>query len=216
VQETRGWNEGTQATFSQRKKESSHDYRYFPDPDLPKLKLSEIDEVRNITLPELPWQKRARLAELGFLQAQDIEQLVADVELSKLFAQMEERLQKPELIKIAANFILNDIAGQRKKDATWLPAPELLVQVVKKYAAGDIASPQAKSSLLSGVLVEAASADALPALVQKVIDANSSVVAEYKAGKTSTLQFLVGQGMKESKGSANPAALAEEFKKLIG
>lgn len=215
VQETRGWNENTQATFSQRKKESSHDYRYFPDPDLPKLRLSEIPEFKDFTLPELPWQKRARLAELGFLQTQDIEQLVSDVVLSGLFAEMEIKFVKQELLKVAANFILNDIAGQRKKDPEWLPSTELLAQVVEQYAAGKIASPQAKSSLLGGVLVEAASGDALPALVQKVINTNPAVVAEYKAGKTATLQFLVGQGMKESRGSANPAALAEEFIKLL-
>jgi len=215
VQETRGWNENTQATFSQRKKESSHDYRYFPDPDLPKLTLSEIAEFKDFALPELPWQKRARLAELGLLQVQDIEQLVGDAELSAFFSEMETKLAKPERIKIAANFILNDIAGQRKKDATWLPSAGLFAEVVELYAAGKIASPQAKNSLLSGVLVEAAGDDTLPALVQKIIDANPSVAADYKAGKAAVLQFLVGQGMKESKGSANPAALAEQFKKLL-
>ena len=68
VQETRGWDEGGQKTFSQRKKESAHDYRYFPDPDLPKLKISEIPEFSNknlqATMPELPWERRARLASM--------------------------------------------------------------------------------------------------------------------------------------------------------
>ena len=219
VQETRGWNEGTQKTFSQRKKESSHDYRYFPDPDLPKLRLSEIPEFSTTelskTLPELPWQKRERLLGLGTLQMQDIEQLVGDAELSKLFGEMEEKLKKPELIKIAANFILNDIAGQRKKDPTWLPASALLQEVVEKYADGTLASPQAKASLLAGHVVETTSDDTLPALVQKIIAAHPSVVEDYKAGKTASLQFLVGQGMKESRGSANPSVLMEEFKKVL-
>lgn len=219
TQETRGWNENTQSTFSQRKKESSHDYRYFPDPDLPKLRLSEISEFSietlRASLPELPKEKRERLASLGFLQAQDIEQLIGDAELSALFVELETTLQKPELIKIAANFILNDVAGQRKKDTTWLPKAELLTEVVRKYAAGEIASPQAKSSILSGVIVEATSNDALPALVQKIVAAQPVAVAEYKAGKEASLQFLVGQGMKESRGSANPSALLEEFKKAL-
>lgn len=219
-QETRGWNENTQSTFSQRKKESSHDYRYFPDPDLPKLRLSEISELTSealrASLPELPWQKRERLASLGFLQAQDIEQLIGDTELSALFATMETLLQKSELIKIAANFILNDIAGQRKKDSIW-PVPEaaFLAEIVKKYADGAIASPQAKQAIITGKLVTAIDNAALPALVQKIIDANPAVVADYKGGKAASLQFLIGQGMKESKGSANPAVLAEEFKKLL-
>jgi aspartyl-tRNA(Asn)/glutamyl-tRNA(Gln) amidotransferase subunit B len=219
VQETRGWDEQGQKTFSQRKKESSHDYRYFPDPDLPKLRLSEIGEFSGPeltkTLPELPWDKRERLAGLGFLQHQDIEQLVGDAELSALFAEMEQMLGKPELVKIAANFLLNDIAGQRKKDPFWLPQPMLLKEVVEAYAAGTLASPQAKASILSGALVTTAGADIVPALVQSILAAHPSVAAEYKAGKESVLQFLVGQGMRESKGSANPGALAEEFKKAL-
>src|SRR3989339_2171570 len=138
VQETRGWNENTQSTSSQRKKESSHDYRYFPDPDLPKLRLSEISELSAETLraslPEIPSQKRERLASLGFLQVQDIEQLVGDERLTALFGEMEKTLDKPELIKIAANFILNDIAGQLKKDSSWsIPEAVFLSEVVQKY-----------------------------------------------------------------------------------
>ena len=219
VQETRGWDETKQVTFSQRKKESSHDYRYFPDPDLPKLVLSDIAEfsAENLKkeLPELPWQKRERLAKLGFLQAQDIEQLVDDVELSQLFAQMESKLKDPEQVKIAANFILNDIAGERKKNPTWLPSADHLVKVVESFYKKEIASPQAKSSILSGVMAQAADPTLLPAIAQKVIDANPAVVADYKAGKEAAMQFLVGQGMKESKGSANPAALRAAIQKIL-
>ncbi len=220
VQETRGWNENTQSTFSQRKKESSHDYRYFPDPDLPKLRLSEISEFSadalRASLPELPFEKRERLAALGFLQSQDIEQLVGDEKLAALFGEMETTLKSPELIKSAANFILNDIAGQLKKDPQWsIPAAAFLTDVVKKYAEGTMASPQAKQAILTGTIVAAIDNAALPALVQKIIDAHPAVAADYKAGKAASLQFLVGQGMKESKGSANPTALAEEFKKAL-
>lgn len=219
TQETRGWDEAKQVTFSQRKKESSHDYRYFPDPDLPKLVLSEIPEFSSENLkkelPELPWEKRARLAKLGFLQEQDIEQLVEDVELSRLFAQVEQKVSDKEQIKIAANFILNDIAGERKKNPSWLPAVDHLVKVVESFYKKEIASPQAKSSILTGVMTEAVSNDALPAIAQKVIDANPTVVADYKAGKEAAMQFLVGQGMKESKGSANPAALRLAIQKIL-
>jgi len=219
VQETRGWDEAKQQTFSQRKKESSHDYRYFPDPDLPKLVLKEIAEFseENLTkeLPELPWQKRNRLAKLGYLQAQDIEQLINDVELSQLFADMEKKLSSPELVKVAANFILNDIAGQRKKDPTWLPSTDLLVEVVQKFSEGVLASPQAKTSILSGKVTEVADASMLPAIAQKVVDANPGPAADFKAGKDVAMQYLVGQGMKESKGSANPAQLREAIVKLL-
>jgi aspartyl-tRNA(Asn)/glutamyl-tRNA(Gln) amidotransferase subunit B len=78
-----------------------------------------------------------------------------------------------------------------------------------------MASPQAKQAILTGKIVVAIDNAALPALVQKIIEAHQTVAADYKAGKAASLQFLVGQGMKESKGSANPAALAEEFKKAL-
>jgi aspartyl-tRNA(Asn)/glutamyl-tRNA(Gln) amidotransferase subunit B len=220
VQETRGWDEIANQTFSQRKKESSHDYRYFPDPDLPKLVLSEIPEFASeklvAELPELPWHKRERLQTLGFLQPQDIEQLVGDIDLATLFAQMEQELQSPELIKIAANFMLNDIVGQKKKDPAWtLPTVAHLADVVRKFHSGEFASPQAKSSILSGTMAEVGNAQDVPLVAQKVIDANPTVVADYKAGKEAALQFLVGQGMKESKGSANPAALREVLVSLL-
>ncbi len=219
VQETRGWDEEKQVTFAQRKKESSHDYRYFPDPDLPKLKISEIPEfslnVLTRELPELPWQKRERLQKLGFLQDQDIEQLVVDADLAQLFDQGAKKLNKPESLKILANFILNDIAGERKKNINWLPNAQLLIDVVEGYQTKKLASPQAKSSILSGTIVEIVDATSLPDIAKKIIDANPQSVADYKAGKEAALQFLVGQGMKESKGSANPEALREAIQKIL-
>lgn len=216
VQETRGWDEAKQTTFSQRKKESSHDYRYFPDPDLPKLVLSEVSEFSTGALtkelPELPWQKRERLQKLGYLQAQDIEQLVGNFELSSLLSKVEQILAEPALIKTAANFILNDIVGQKKKDPMWqLPDPAFLSEVVRTYHEGKIASPQAKQAILTGAIIAPADDSTLPTLVEKIIAANPNVVSDYKAGKEAALQFLVGQGMKESKGSANPSVLRERI-----
>ncbi|MES2203403.1 MAG: Asp-tRNA(Asn)/Glu-tRNA(Gln) amidotransferase subunit GatB [Patescibacteria group bacterium] len=210
-QETRGWDEIKQVTFSQRKKESSHDYRYFPDPDLPKLTLSDIAEFTHMPLPELPAQKRTRLAALG-LQAQDVEQLVGDEELSVFFDTAAERLGSSELTKTAANLILNFVAGIRKDKSTWLPDLNVFVQVIKN----NLPAPQAKSSILSGVMVAVTDAGELPSIAQKVVDANPSVVADYKAGKQAVLQYLVGQGMKESRGSANPEALRKALLDILG
>ncbi len=209
-QETRGWDEIKGVTFSQRKKESSHDYRYFPDPDIPSLRLGEISKFRNFDMPELPWERRARLQKLGFLQCQDIDQLVGDFELSDFFTQVEIKLKSPELLKIAANYILNDVAGVRKNNPNWLPDLTIFIKALS------LPSPQAKSSIASGVLVRVVEDSALPDIVQKVIDANPKVVADYKAGKVSVLQFLVGQGMKASYGSANPQALREAIQKILG
>lgn len=221
LQETRGWDEGKQATFSQRKKESSHDYRYFPDPDLPSLLLSEIPEFSKERLekelPELPWQKRQRLQGLGFLQNQDVEQLMSDFVLAQFFDQVAKKLQKAELVKIAANFILNDIAGERKKNPAWsLPTEKHFIAVVESYHNGSLPSPQAKSSIIQGTMAEVADAGSLASLVAKIIDTNPQVVKDFKTGKKAALQFLIGQGMKESKGSANPEALQKEILKILG
>jgi len=90
-----------------------------------------------------------------------------------------------------------------------LPHIELFIDVVQKNASGELPAPQAKASLISGTIAGVTDASELPKIAQQVIDANPAVVAEYKAGKEAALQFLVGQGMKISKGSANPAALRE-------
>ena len=189
VQETRGWDEEKGSTFSQRKKESSHDYRYFPEPDLPELRISEIPEFSEkklrAALPELPWEKRERLRSLGFLQQQDIEQLMGDADLSGLFGETESILAEPALVKIAANFILNDIVGQRKKDPSWpLPQAAYLAEVVRNYQKGILASPQAKQAIVSGSMVATVDERELPAVAQRIVNAHPSVVAEYKAGKT--------------------------------
>jgi aspartyl-tRNA(Asn)/glutamyl-tRNA(Gln) amidotransferase subunit B len=216
VQETRGWDENKQETFSQRKKESSHDYRYFPDPDLPPLMLGGVpglsQQALERELPELPWAKRERYARLGFLQAQDIEQLVEDAELADFFDSAAKRLGAPGPVKAAANLLLNFVAGIRKDKPAWLPDAEVFVAVIEK----NLPAPQAKSSLLGGTVAAVADARALPAIAQKVIEANPGVVADYKAGKTAALQFLVGQGMKESRGSADPQALRGAIQKILG
>ena len=209
VQETRGWDEIKGVTFSQRKKESSHDYRYFPDPDLPSLRLGEISTFRDFEMPELPWQQRERLRALGFLQEQDIEQLLGDTQLAGFFAEVTGRVESPALKKSAANYLLNDVAGVRKEKPDWLPDIEVFIKALA------LPSPQAKSSIASGVLVQVVDDSALPTIAQQVIDANPKVVAEYKAGKGAALQFLVGQGMKVSKGRSNPQALREAIQKIL-
>lgn len=210
AQETRGWDEIKGVTFSQRKKESSHDYRYFPDPDLPSLRLNEISIFKDLKLPELPWQQRERLRALGFLQEQDIEQLVVDTELAGFFNQAIGQLGSTELKKSAANYILNDVAGVRKNNPGWLPDIAVFIKAL------NLPSPQAKSSIASGVLAQVIDDSALPELVRKVIDANPAAVADYKAGKGAALQFLIGQGMRESKGRSNPQALTEAIQKILG
>lgn len=221
VQETRGWDEAKGVTFSQRLKESSHDYRYFPDPDLPKLRLSLVKEFTKdaivASLPELPSEKRERFQKLGYLQPQDIEQLMHDATLSALFAEVSDELKDPELIKIATNFILNDIAGERKKNPTWqILTSQHLATVVRKYHAKELASPQAKNSILTGTLVAMSDTSSLKGLVQDVIAAQPDAANEVRKGKMEALNYLVGQGMRVSKGSANPQELERMIREELG
>lgn len=214
TQETRGWDDAKGQTFSQRKKESSHDYRYFPDPDLPPFRISQVEEFKNLaeTLPELPWQKRARLSSFGFLQKQDIEQLVNDSELTGLFSEVEKILNKPDLIKTAANLILNFIVGERRNRPGWpLPTASFLAQAVQS----GLAMPQIKNMLVTGLTVVTGEAE-MSQIVAEVIVANPKVVADYKAGQSNALQFLIGQGMKLSKGAANPEILRARLIKHLG
>ena len=115
-QETRGWDDTTQKTFSQRKKEFSHDYRYFPDPDLPYLRIGEISEFSEENLkkelPELPWQRRERYMELG-LKKDDADMFVRDSVYGDFFDEICKGLSS-EGISLAANYIANDLAGQGK------------------------------------------------------------------------------------------------------
>ena len=217
IQETRGWDENQGLTFSQRQKESAHDYRYFPEPDLPPIKIEEFPEFNNLaaTIPELPWQKRERWTRLG-IPAQDAEQYLADRELARFFDLVAVELKESDLIKIASNFITNDIAGERRKNPDWsLPKPDYFATIIRRYQAGELASPQAKNSILNGVMTSVVSADSLPELVTKIIAENPKVVADFKAGKSAALQYLIGQGMKESKGGANPKILETLFKKSL-
>src|SRR3989339_416412 len=256
AQETRGWDESTGKTFSQRKKENANDYRYFPDPDLPKMKISEIPEFQNLkaTLPELPWERRAYLSkEFGFQDAV-VEMYVSDREFGAFFdAIVAESKGDKELIKLSSNYISSDLASLRKnigvtahgrksdvhpgyaeaiKHGMAGPAmlkPSNFISLMRMVQSGDLSSRGAKDTLAimfkeggepkdiaeKNGLIQKSDAGALEAVAKEIIAANATVAEEYKAGKTALLQFFVGQGMKATKGSANPKMLGDIFSKLL-
>jgi len=235
VQETRGWDEAKQKTFSQRKKETSDDYRYFPDPDLPKIKISEItefaDEKLLATLPELPWQKRKTFLDLE-LKADQADFLVSNVNFSNFFDEVRTDLKNDlEKVKTAANYITSDIVSLYRNDENILEkvSAKNIVDIVSMLAENKISSRGAKDILAELAikseevekiasekgLLQQSDAGALTEIVKKIIADNQKVADEYKAGKEASLQFLVGQGMKETRGSANPKMLADLFKKEL-
>ena len=229
VQETRGWNEATQETFHQRFKEGSADYRYFPEPDLPKLFLSEIPdfspEMIRASLPELPWERRARYAETYALKESDATYLGATQERAVFFDAVATALENnPELVLRAANYIVSDLAGiyaKRGTEAYETLDPAAFAALIKMTVAGDLSSRGAKDTLTILVesggtpeeiarahgLMQVHDTDALRSAIRGVLAEETKAVEEYRAGKEAALQFLIGKSMKATKGAGNPSTL---------
>ncbi len=231
-QETRGWDEQKQATFSQRKKENSNDYRYFPDPDLAKMHIHEMFDLVKIKseLPELPWEKRNRYANKFGIKAEDIESYVTDKVLGEFFEAVAKKLDNKDMIKIASNYITSDMLGLIAKDNTLqFPSVENFAKLITMNNSGDLNSRGVKDILAMIVakdedpeiianrdgLIQKNDPELLKTIAQKVIDANLDKVTEYKSGKEALLMFFVGQVMKETKGSGNPQMIQDILKELM-
>jgi aspartyl-tRNA(Asn)/glutamyl-tRNA(Gln) amidotransferase subunit B len=236
VQETRGWDENKEITFSQRVKEDSHDYRYFPDPDLPKLFVSEIPDFDRqklqSELPELPEEKRARLREEYGLKEGDIEILVRDRELGEYFERAAKNLSKDEAV-LLANYLISDLSKILKESSKEISEtsilPEAFAELIRMAERGEVSSRGAKDILkiLSSEggepravaefnnLFQKSDEEELKKIVDRVILENDKAVEEYKKGNTASIQFLIGQSMKLSKGSGNPKILKEIFEKIL-
>ncbi len=243
MQQTLGWDEGKQATFPQRIKEGSADYRYFPDPDLPSLKLSELTDLSPEALkegmPELPEARRARYLSLG-LKSDDADMFVREVAVGGF---MDSLLQlykgNTEGAKSSANYLANDLMkitrDTRKPDAEIIAeipvSVENFKQIIDMVLESKISSRIAKDMLLvyangesaspieyakKNNLITAENGADTEVLITKIVSENPSVVTDYKNGKTASLEYLVGQCMKALRGAANPVALREEIKKRIG
>ncbi|XKT74473.1 MAG: Asp-tRNA(Asn)/Glu-tRNA(Gln) amidotransferase subunit GatB [Patescibacteria group bacterium UBA2163] len=234
VQETRGWDENSQSTFSQRMKEESHDYRYFPDPDLPKLKLSDIPEFNIDTLkadlPELPWEKRERYTALG-VKEDDAVTLTLDRTFGAFFdAEVLARTDDVQKIKTATNYLLSDVRGSGMADALHNLEGGAFMELIDLVAENSVSSRGAKDILTEMLekggraksiaearnLMQVHDTEALRGYAQTVIKENPEVAEELKQGKESVIQFLIGQGMKVSKGAANPKELATLIKEELG
>jgi aspartyl-tRNA(Asn)/glutamyl-tRNA(Gln) amidotransferase subunit B len=234
VQETRGWDENKEETFSQRAKEDSHDYRYFPDPDLPKLFISEIEEFSNKELkkdlPELPDEKRNRLKSEYGIKDEDIEIYVRSSEWGRYFEEtIKDSKSKGEVSQLVSNYITSDLVNllkDRRQDPfdTKL-SPSGFRELIEMTLKGELSSRGVKDLLKilisdGGIPKDVASAQGLiqkndteeiKNIVLEVIRNNEKVSSEYKNGNQNSLQYLIGQGMKASKGSANPQLLKEAF-----
>ncbi|MBI4136057.1 MAG: Asp-tRNA(Asn)/Glu-tRNA(Gln) amidotransferase subunit GatB [Candidatus Vogelbacteria bacterium] len=226
IQETRGWDEFKGVTFSQREKESAHDYRYFPDPDLPPLQISQVPEFQNLaaTIPELPWQKRERYEREFGLKKSDIEIIISDRRYYFFFDEVLKHLSNLELAGLAANYLLSDLSNFSD---SW-PSADRFAELIAMVGANEISSRAAKDILATGLktspktavtergLLQQSDETVLRDIVNQVISRNPKVVADYRGGKKASLQFLVGQGMRLSRHSANPKILARLLGEILG
>ena len=233
VQETRLFNPDSGVTRSMRGKEEAHDYRYFPDPDLVPLVISDdwVEDTR-LFLPELPDARRIRyMSELG-LPAQDVEVLTATRELAEYF---EECLAYGCQPKGAANWIMGEVTRGLNDSGQVIaacPVPpkklaDLLALIDKGVISGKIAKTVFDEMWQSGKepariveekgLVQVSDTGAIETIVDEIMAANMGQVEEFRSGKEKVLGFFVGQVMKASKGKANPAVVNEILiKKLKG
>ncbi|WP_336789248.1 Asp-tRNA(Asn)/Glu-tRNA(Gln) amidotransferase subunit GatB [Paenibacillus sp. MMO-177] len=221
VQETRRWDDTQGKTFSMRGKEESHDYRYFPDPDLVRLNISQEwkDRVR-ASIPELPDARKARYTSEYGLPSYDAEVITSSKKLADFF---EESLNYTKDAKAVSNWIMGDLLGYLNANGLELSEVKItgqgLGEMIGLLEKGTISSKIAKTvfkaMLESGKLpqqiveeqglVQISDEGALVAVVDQIIQANPQSVEDFKAGKDKAIGFLVGQIMKETKGKANPA-----------
>ena len=230
AQETRRWDDARGETTLMRIKESAHDYRYFPDPDLLPVRTETLVAEARARQPELPWDKRARfVADFG-VSEYDASVLANDLGLAAYFETAAKGAKKP---KHVANWILNDLQSSLASASLGIREcpvhPEGLDELVNLIDSGAINSRQGKEVFAdmfstgknAAAIVEekglkqVSDTGAIEALADEVIAANPGPVADYKSGKTSAVNFLKGQLMKLSKGKANPAMAGEILEKKL-
>ena len=232
IQETRLWNPDKNKTYSMRSKEGSHDYRYFPEPDIPPMVITEEykEKIRK-KIPELPVQKTERFVKEYSIPEYDAGVLTADKSFADYFEKTAKLSGEP---KQASNWIMGDLsakmnaAGMQKISETKITPENLakMIALIKNATiSGKIAKTVFEEMFASGNdpekivkekgLVQITDTGAIEAAVDAVIAANAKVVEEIKGGKPAGMGFLVGQIMKQTQGKANPQMVNELLKKKL-
>ncbi|HMN00223.1 MAG TPA: Asp-tRNA(Asn)/Glu-tRNA(Gln) amidotransferase subunit GatB [Anaerolineales bacterium] len=233
-QETLGWDEARERTYSQRSKEDAHDYRYFPEPDLPPLKVDAawLERVR-AELPELPRAKMERFAADYKLPVKDAARLVEEKSVADYFEATVSRLPASVPPKTAANWMLGDLFGLMKtrgETADRLKVrPEALARLIELVASGEInqttgrgvlaeMSESGKSAaeiVAAKGLKQVSDAGFIAAIVRQTLEECPDEAASYRSGKEAVLNFLFGQVMKKAAGKANPQAARAELERQL-
>ena len=231
MQATLLWDENRQVAEEMRSKEESHDYRYFPEPDLVNLTISDewIESVRQ-HLPELPDAKVTRFIEQYTIRPYDAQVLTDTLELADYY---EEVMRHTKDGRTAANWVQSELLGVLKtvneSIATFKVRPVMIADVVNKISSGEISGKIAKQ-IFAEMIVSGKGADTIikeqdlaqisdenqiEAAVTKILNDNPDNVSKYKSGKTNVFGFFVGQVMKETKGQANPALVNKLLKEKL-
>ena len=230
-QETRGWDDIKKRTVPQRTKEEAHDYRYFPEPDLPPLDLTKFNlEELKISVPELPVQKRARFEKEYGLLANQTEILIEDRGLAQYFeesaSELRTKLPIPDY-QLLLNYFSSDMRGLMNEQKITVKelniTPENFADLIVLLSKGEISSRLAKDILkemfLTGLdpkqiiqqkgLTQISDDAIIERIIEEITRENPKAVEDYKKGQKNALQFLIGQAMKKLKGRADPKILKE-------
>ncbi|KKP80326.1 MAG: glutaminyl-tRNA synthase (glutamine-hydrolyzing) subunit B [Candidatus Moranbacteria bacterium RIFOXYA12_FULL_35_19] len=245
VQETRGWDANKGETISQRKKESAHDYRYFPEPDIPPFSFDEeyINDLKR-KLPELPAQKEERFRKEYNLPAGDVDVLTNDKDLAEYFEQVVSEIKEKikckeyecvedKAIKLSANYVITELRKymvlENHKIQDLKITPENYAELICIVAGGKINSSAAQAVLAEMYktggdpsqiieeknLAQMDNSEELEKVIDELLAKNEKSVADFKSGKENALKFLIGQTMAMTKGKANPQIVQEIIKKKL-
>jgi aspartyl-tRNA(Asn)/glutamyl-tRNA(Gln) amidotransferase subunit B len=235
VQETRGWDDAKQKTISQRSKEDAHDYRYFPDPDIPPIELSDtaIEEI-GVHMPPLPGDVRNQLRQLQ-LNARVIETLLDEMPAGQFIIELLNSSVDPKIVKHIANWLISIVQAEVVAGSyTWEEIKldtrtDHLVKLASMQIDGLLSSTAAKQVLFDILktendpetiakeknLLQVSDESELAKIVQKVIADNPKAAEDVRSGGTKAIGFLVGQIMKASQGKANPGIVQQLIKKQL-
>ena len=230
-QETRTWDDEKGITLSMRSKADAHDYRYFPEPDLPPIILTDeyIENIRK-GLPELPESRRKRLMEIDGLSMYDANLVISEKFLSDFYDEVRKSINDPKLI---VNYLMGDYYRElvatghsfKSSPVSTVDFIELLKLLQDRIISGKLAKDIIPIMVKEGKrpevivkekgLMQISDSSAIEAIIIEVIEANSKAVEDYKNGKGNSIGFLVGQVMKASKGKANPGIVNELLKSQL-
>lgn len=232
VQETRGWDDAKQKTFSQRTKEDAHDYRYMPEPDIPPIVLSEeyIDQIKT-SLPVMPAQLRERLSEIR-LQPSQIDTLIEEPELAEFALTLMKEDQK--IARTIGNWLTGELLKQVSEGRlNWkkvIEAQASLIKLASLVNEAKLSSTAAKDILVEVIdsktnpeqiakernLLQVSVQSAIEEIVKIVLAENEKAADDVRNGEMKAIGFLVGQVMAKSKGQANPAVAQQVIKQALG